>query len=101
MNLTKIKETIFREYDIRGIWEEDLTADVAYTFGRSFASYIARNDEFEVIVGHDNRISSPILHDALITGLIESGAKVIDLGLVTTPMYYYAKKKNIISVFKK
>ena len=94
MNLTKIKETIFREYDIRGIWEEDLTEDVAYTFGRSFASYIARNGEFEVIVGHDNRTSSPTLHNALITGLIESGANVIDLGLVTTPMYYYAKKKN-------
>lgn len=94
MNLKQIKETIFREYDIRGIWEEDIDEDVAYTFGRSFASYIALNNEFEVIVGHDNRISSPIIHNALIKGLVESGANVIDLGLVTTPMYYYAKKKN-------
>ena len=94
MNLTKIKETIFREYDIRGIWEEDLTEDVAYTFGRSFASYIALNGDKDVIIGHDNRISSPALHDALVKGLMESGAYVTDLGLVTTPMYYYAKKKN-------
>lgn len=96
MILTKIKETIFREYDIRGIWNEDITEDVAYTLGRSFASYISLRKEHEVIIGHDNRISSPIIHDALIQGLTESGAEVIDLGLVTTPMYYYAKKKNKI-----
>ena len=96
MNLTKIKETIFREYDVRGNWENDITEDVAYTFGRSFASYIALRGELDVIVGHDNRTSSPIIHDALIRGLVESGANVIDLGLVTTPMYYYAKKKNKI-----
>lgn len=96
MNLTKIKETIFREYDIRGIWEDDITEDVAYTFGRSFASYIGVKDEYDVIIGHDNRISSPTIHNALLKGLVESGANVIDLGLVTTPMYYYAKKKNNI-----
>ncbi len=96
MNLTKINETIFREYDVRGIWEEDLNTDAAYTFGRSFASYIGLQGDKEVIVGHDNRVSSPTIHDALIKGLIESGADVIDLGLVTTPMYYYAKKKNCI-----
>lgn len=94
MNLTKIKETIFREYDIRGIWEDEITIDVAYTLGRSFASYIALKDETEVIIGYDNRISSPVIHDALVKGLNQSGAHVIDLGLVTTPMYYYAKKKK-------
>lgn len=96
MNLTKIKENIFREYDIRGIWGDDITEDVAYTFGRSFASYIALNDEDEIIIGHDNRESSPIIHDALVNGLIDSGAHVVDLGLVTTPMYYFAKKKHQI-----
>lgn len=96
MKLKKINENIFREYDIRGIDGVDLDIDVAYTLGRSFASYIQNVGHNEVIVGHDNRESSPLLSKGLIAGLIESGAYVIDLGLVTTPMYYYAKKKNNI-----
>lgn len=96
MNLKKINETIFREYDIRGIYGEDLDIDVAYTFGRSFATYIQKMGNDTVIVGHDNRESSPELSEGLIKGLMESGANVIDLGLVTTPMYYFAKLKNKI-----
>lgn len=96
MNLKKINENIFREYDVRGIYGEDLDINVAYTFGRSFATYIQNMGNIDVIVGHDNRESSPILSEGLIKGLVESGANVIDLGLVTTPMYYYAKKKNNI-----
>ena len=96
MNIVKIDEKIFREYDIRGIYGTNLTEDVAYTMGRSFASYIALKGQNKVIVGYDNRISSPILYNALVKGLIESGANVISLGLVTTPMYYFAKKKLAI-----
>ena len=96
MNLKKINETIFREYDVRGIYGEDLDQDVAYTFGRSFATYIRKFGNNTVIVGHDNRESSPELSEGLINGLMESGANVIDLGLVTTPMYYFAKLKNKI-----
>lgn len=96
MNLKKINETIFREYDVRGIYGEDLDIDVAYTFGRSFATYIQDMGNNTVIVGHDNRESSPELSEGLIKGLMESGANVIDLGLVTTPMYYFAKLKNKI-----
>ena len=91
MNIVKVKDSIFREYDIRGIWKEDIDEDVAYTIGRSFGSKI---EEKKVIVGYDNRVSSPILHEALTKGLMESGVDVTSLGLVTTPMYYYAKKKN-------
>ena len=93
MNIVKIKEDIFREYDIRGIYGTDINEDVAYTFGRSFGSYIKNK---QVIIGHDNRISSPIISENLIKGLLESGCEVIDLGLVTTPMYYFAKKENKI-----
>lgn len=96
MNLKKINETIFREYDVRGIYGNDLDIDVAYTFGRSFATYIKNMGNDTVIVGHDNRESSPELSEGLIKGLMESGANVIDLGLVTTPMYYFAKLKNKI-----
>lgn len=91
MKLVQIDETIFREYDIRGIYDVEINANVAYTIGRSFASYI---EDKQVIIGHDNRSSSPLLSECLIKGLIEGGANVIDLGLVTTPMYYFAKKST-------
>lgn len=93
MKIVKINEKIFREYDVRGIYGEDLNIDVAYTFGKSFGSYIQKNGNKEVIVGNDNRESGPVLSNGLIKGLLDSGVHVINLGLVTTPMYYYAKKK--------
>ncbi len=86
---TNIKKEIFREYDLRGIYEEDLTEDVAYTLGRSYASYIEGD---KVVIGYDNRVSSPVLSQALMQGLMDSGAHVINLGMVTTPMFYFAKK---------
>ncbi|MDD3187376.1 MAG: phosphomannomutase/phosphoglucomutase [Bacilli bacterium] len=93
MNIVKVNEEIFREYDIRGVYGIDIDEDVSYTIGRSFGSYIKNK---VVIIGHDNRASSPVISSALISGLLESGCEVIDLGLVTTPMYYFAKKKNKI-----
>ena len=93
MKLTKkINKNIFREYDIRGVYGVDLNEDVAYTIGKSFGSYIKKMGMTETIIGHDNRLSSPILSDALIKGILETGINVVNLGLVTTPMYYYARK---------
>ena len=66
---------IFREYDIRGQYPEELNADVARTIGRSFASYI---EDKTVIIGHDNRLSSPIINEYLIKGLIQS----VDLTII-------------------
>ena len=88
----EINKNIFREYDIRGIYGEDLNEDVAYTLGRSFGTYIKKFGVTETIIGHDNRLSSPILSESLIQGILDSGMNVIDIGLVTTPMYYYARK---------
>ena len=90
MELVIMKKEIFREYDIRGIYEEELDVNGAYTFGRSYASYVT---DKRIIIGYDNRESSLPLHEALVKGLMESGAQILDLGLVTTPMYYYAKRK--------
>lgn len=93
MKITKnINPSIFREYDIRGVYGVDLTEDIAYTFGKSYGSYIRKYNSNKVLVGHDNRLSSPILSEALIKGIIDSGINVIDLGLVTTPIYYFARK---------
>ena len=93
----KLKENIckniFREYDLRGIYNEEIMEDDAYTIGKSFGTYIKNMGETKTIIGHDNRLSSPILTDALIKGITETGINVIYLGLVTTPMYYYARKK--------
>lgn len=85
-----MKSFIFREYDVRAIYPTDLNEDDAFTFGKSFASYIKSK---KVIIGHDNRLSSPSLHESLIKGLISAGADIIDLGLCTTPIYYFYKKK--------
>ena len=93
MELKKdICETIFREYDLRGIYGSEINEQDAYTIGRSFGTYIKKFGETKTIIGHDNRHSSPSLSQALITGIRESGIDVIDLGLVTTPMYYTARK---------
>lgn len=92
MNLVKdISPNIFREYDLRGIYPEEITEDVAYTLGRSFGTYIKKFGFEKTVIGHDNRLSSPSLSDALIKGILETGIDVINLGLVTTPMYYFAK----------
>ena len=87
-----INQTIFRAYDIRGIYEEQITDETAYILGKSFGSYVKLRGKTEVLVGYDNRLSSPALAENLIKGLLESGVDVTSLGLVTTPMYYFARQ---------
>ena len=94
---TNINPNIFREYDLRGEYGIDLNEDVAYTIGKSYGSYIRKYNSNKVLIGHDNRLSSPLLSEALIKGILDSGINVVDLGLVTTPMYYYARKLLKIS----
>ncbi len=89
----KVKENIFREYDLRGIYPDELDASSAYTIGKSFGTYIKKQGENKTIIGHDNRLSSPELSTFLLQGILDSGVDVINLGLVTTPMYYFGKKK--------
>lgn len=85
-----INKNIFRGYDIRGIYPTEIDEDTAYTIGLGFGSYIKSIGKKNCVVGHDNRISSPILFKALIEGILKTGIDVISLGLCTTPMYYYA-----------
>ena len=92
MKITKdINNAIFREYDVRGIYGDDLNEDVAYTVGKAFGSYVRELGESKVILGHDNRDSHHELYPALMQGILDSGVNVLSLGLVTTPMHNFAK----------
>ncbi len=85
---------VFREYDIRGVYPTDIDDNFAYTLGLSYGSYIQEKYNGKtVVVGRDNRLSSPNLASNLIKGITDSGCNVINLGLVTTPMCAYATKK--------
>lgn len=85
-----INKNIFRGYDIRGVYPTEIDEDTAYTIGLGFGSHIREMGKTTCVVGHDNRLSSPSLYDALIKGILSTGIDVIALGLCTTPMYYYA-----------
>ena len=88
--MTGIPATIFRQYDIRGIVERDLTPTVARAIGRAFAAYAQqRNVRGSVAVGRDNRPSGSALRDGLVEGLTTSGMDVVDIGVVPTPLLYW------------
>lgn len=88
----KINKNIFRAYDVRGVYGVDIDQNFAYTFGRAYGSYIKKFNQKKCITARDNRLSSPLLQNALNKGILDSGIDIIDLKMVTTPMFYYAKE---------
>lgn len=80
--------SIFKAYDIRGIYGEDLTAKTFYKIARAYARFLGRPNK--IVVARDCRKSSDELFDAFATGLNEEGVDVIDIGLASTPMSYFA-----------
>ena len=97
MNITiDIPKNIFREYDIRGTYPNEINEDISYTIGKAYGTYLNKLNEKVCLVGHDNRISSNSINEALTKGILSTGVNVIDLGLVTTPMLYYARIKKDI-----
>ncbi|MBI5666234.1 MAG: phosphomannomutase/phosphoglucomutase [Nitrospirae bacterium] len=88
-----INPAIFRQYDIRGIWEKDLTPEVVELLGKGYASYLLKSinkDKAKISVGWDARLHSPAIRDSLIKGLVQSGIDVIDLGMCPTPLQYFS-----------
>lgn len=88
-----VNAEIFREYDIRGVYKKDLDENFAFALGRAFVTYLIERGSSKnpvVTLGHDARLSSPSLAKALSEGLQKSGAKVIFLGLITTPISYFS-----------
>lgn len=84
-----IDKAIFREYDIRGEYKTQITENTAYTIGLTYGTKIKSLGKKKCVVGHDNRLSSNSLTEALLKGITETGIDVSYLGLVTTPMYYF------------
>src|SRR5205085_2934868 len=82
--------TVLREYDIRGIVGDTLTEDDAYALGRTFASQMRDEGARRIAVGRDGRLHSGLLEAALIRGLNESGADVVQIGMGPSPMLYFA-----------
>ncbi len=89
----KLNPEIFREYDIRGVYQKDFDEAFAFGLGQAFVSYLAaRGAEKNPVItlGHDARLSSPPLAKAMAEGLQAAGARVIFLGLITTPISYFS-----------
>ena len=87
----KLCDAVFRTYDIRGEASDDkISPDLAYALGRAYGSRVIGVGETEVIVGRDARLTGQALQEALMTGLCESGCNVIDIGIVTSPMFYHS-----------
>ena len=87
-----IKREIFKAYDIRGKYPEQIDKNIAYTIGKSYGTMLLNKNKNTCIVGYDNRHSSMELSLALVLGILSTGVDVISLGLVTTPMALYAKE---------
>lgn len=87
-----MKDSIFKAYDIRGIYPSEINEDVAYKIGLSYGSYLQEFcDKKKCVIGYDNRLSSPSITKYLIKGLLESGINVINYGMITTPMHYLTR----------
>ncbi len=88
-----ITKDIFRAYDIRGIVENALTPDAVQQIGQAFATEALSQNQKTVVIGRDGRLSSPQLAQRLSEGLRAGGCDVIDIGMVPTPVLYYATHK--------
>ncbi len=86
----QLNASIFKAYDIRGVTPTTINDEVAFALGKAFGAAALAANEKAVAVGRDGRLSGPTLAAALIRGLATSGVDVIDVGMVTTPMLYFA-----------
>jgi len=85
-----INGEIFRQYDIRGVVDTDLTNETLYQIGKGFGTYIRNLNKKTVVIGGDARLSTPAFKENFIRGLLETGCDVTDVGIVGTPILYYA-----------
>jgi len=86
----KINPQIYREYDIRGVVDKDLTPEIVRRLGQGFGTHMAQLGRKNLVVGRDGRLSSPVFGEALIEGLISAGCNIVDIGVCPTPVYYFS-----------
>ena len=88
---SNVNPSIFRSYDVRGVYPLTVNEDSAYLIGRAFVKFLNPKGKagLNIVVGRDNRLSSPALFKALTKGIVDQGAGVVDIGLSTTPMLYW------------
>ncbi|OPY79319.1 MAG: Phosphomannomutase/phosphoglucomutase [Syntrophorhabdus sp. PtaU1.Bin153] len=85
-----MNKVIFREYDIRGDVERDLTDQVVRNIGRAFATYMSERGKKNASIARDCRLSSEHFRDLVVEGMVEGGLHVVDIGLTPTPLFYYS-----------
>jgi phosphomannomutase / phosphoglucomutase len=90
MTMPKLSPTIFREYDIRGLVDQDLTEDAVHLVGKALGARIREAGGRKAGVGRDARLSGPKFARAMISALTSTGVDVLDLGIVPTPLTYFA-----------
>ena len=86
-----INPLIFRQYDIRGIAETDLTSEVVSLIGRVLGTWVREREGKRIAVGRDGRVSGARLRDALIKGVRQAGVDVLDVGMLPTPVLYFSQ----------
>ncbi len=94
MSIQGSRRDLYRGYDIRGLAGIDLTADMAATLGSAFACHVRREARQTVYLGYDGRPSGEDLARAVAAGLVEGGVEVVELGVVPTPLVYFASSRD-------
>lgn len=85
-----VNPTIFRQYDIRGVVDKDLSNETLYQIGKSYGTYLRRLGGKTVSIGGDARLSTPVYKENFIKGMMETGIDVTDIGMCATPVLYYS-----------
>ena len=95
-------EKIFKSYDIRGVYPEEINEDYAVPITKAIykvvQSQLQTEKPLKFAVGRDMRLSSPAIFEAVSKTLVELGAQVIDLGIVSTPTFYYLSARSALSI---
>lgn len=97
MDMASVNEKIFRAYDIRGIYPEEINEETAYQIGRAFVCYLLETEgekPEKIVVGRDARLSSPVLTRSFIRGVTDESVDVLNIGQVTVDMVFFASGKR-------
>ena len=90
----KVNSEVFRAYDIRGIVDEELTPKLVENIGKAIGSEVMGRKAKDIYVGRDGRLSGKEVSGYLIQGILKTGCNVIDIGMVHTPLLYFATFKG-------